>query len=45
LRTCGRFAGEELGCDIAIEQAIAVLAEHGGIPDRILGRQSDKPAE
>ena len=40
-----QHAGKELGRDIVIEQAIAVLAEHGGIPDRIIGRQSDEPAE
>ena len=40
-----QHTGKELGRDIAIEQAIPVLAEHGGIPDRIVGRQSDEPAE
>lgn len=40
-----QHAGKELGRDIACEQAVTVLAEGGGIPDWIIGRQSDKPAE
>ena len=40
-----QHAGKELGRDIAIEQAIPVLAEYRGIPDRIVRRQSDEPAE
>ena len=45
--TCGRFSTliKELGCDIAVEQPIPVLAEHGCIPYRIVDRQSDEPAE
>ena len=47
LRTCGRFSTlvNELGRDIAVEQPIPVLAEHGRIPHRIVRRQPDEPAE
>ena len=47
LRTCGRFSTpvKELGRDIAVEQPVAVLAEHGRIPHRIVRRQPDEPAE
>ena len=37
--------GEELGCNIAPEQAIPVLTEYGPIPYRIICRQPNKPAE
>src|SRR5689334_3528947 len=36
---------EELGCNIALEQPIPVLAEYGRIPHRFIRRQPDKPAE
>ena len=47
LRTCGRFStlAKNLARDVAVEQPIAVLAEHGRIPDRIVHRQPDEPAE
>jgi hypothetical protein len=38
-------AGEELRGDVAVEQPVAVLAEHRRIPHRIVRRQADEPAE
>ena len=31
--------------DVVIEEPVTVFIEHGGMPDRIVGAQSDKPEE
>ena len=31
--------------DVVIEEPVTVFGERGGMPDRIVGAQSDKPAE
>jgi hypothetical protein len=38
-------ARKKLRRDIAVEQPVPVLAEHGRIPHRIVRRQPDEPAE
>ena len=40
-----QHANHELTGNIAVEQPIPVLAEHGRIPHRIVGREPDEPAE
>ncbi len=41
----GEHRGEECPGDIAREQPLAVLGEHGHIPDRVVGVEPDEPAE
>src|SRR5436189_5450049 len=36
---------QELGCDLAFEQTVAVLREHRMIPSRIIDPETNKPAE
>jgi hypothetical protein len=36
---------EELGGDVALEQPVPVLREHGHVPDRIIDAEADEPAE
>src|SRR3984893_18400218 len=38
-------SGHELARNIAVEQPIPVLAEHGGVPYRVIGGEANKPAE
>ena len=35
---------QEAAHDLAIEELLAVFSECGGVPDRIIGAQTDKPA-
>jgi hypothetical protein len=36
---------EELAHDLLVEEALPILGERGGMPDRIIRAQADKPAE
>jgi hypothetical protein len=38
-------AGHEVTGNIAVQQMVPVLAENCGIPDRVVHRQADEPAE
>jgi hypothetical protein len=45
LRRLGPDLVEELPGDIAGEEALPVLGEHGCVPDRVVHRQADEPPE
>lgn len=36
---------QEPAHDLLVQQAVAVFGECGGVPDRIVGAQTNKPAE
>lgn len=41
----GQHGGEELGGDLTVEQPVAVLGEHGHVPDRVVDPEPNEPAE
>jgi hypothetical protein len=40
-----QHSGQELGGDLARQQAVAVFGEGGGVPHRIIRAEPDEPAE
>jgi len=44
LRSCHQLL-EEAPHDVVVEEALAVLCKRGGMADRIIRDQTDKPAE